>query len=83
MIEKRDFERKQFNLSFIVVRRGNAASAGSLGDAGNSNSSHSSAGGIDMDDLFIVDQHAADEKYNFETLQKTTRIDSQKLFWCA
>jgi DNA mismatch repair protein PMS2 len=33
-----------------------------------------------MDDLFIVDQHAADEKYNFETLQQTTRIKSQKLF---
>lgn len=34
----------------------------------------------DMDDLFIVDQHAADEKYNFETLQQTTKIESQKLF---
>lgn len=30
-------------------------------------------------DLFIVDQHATDEKYNFETLQKTTKILSQKL----
>lgn len=30
-------------------------------------------------DLFIVDQHASDEKYNFETLQKTTKITSQKL----
>ncbi|KAF7340690.1 Mismatch repair endonuclease PMS2 [Mycena sanguinolenta] len=36
--------------------------------------------GAAMDDLFIVDQHAADEKYNFETLQQTTRIKSQKLF---
>ncbi|KAH7925989.1 DNA mismatch repair protein MutL [Leucogyrophana mollusca] len=33
-----------------------------------------------LDDLFIVDQHAADEKYNFETLQQTTVIQSQKLF---
>ncbi|THH15413.1 hypothetical protein EW146_g5056 [Bondarzewia mesenterica] len=32
------------------------------------------------DDLFIIDQHAADEKYNFETLQQTTRIESQRLF---
>ncbi|KIJ49649.1 hypothetical protein M422DRAFT_161270 [Sphaerobolus stellatus SS14] len=32
------------------------------------------------DDLFIVDQHASDEKYNFETLQHTTKIESQKLF---
>ncbi|KAJ7127884.1 hypothetical protein C8R44DRAFT_778955 [Mycena epipterygia] len=37
-------------------------------------------GATAMDDLFIVDQHAADEKYNFETLQQTTRIKSQKLF---
>ena len=32
-------------------------------------------------DLFIVDQHAADEKYNFETLQRTTRLKPQKLVW--
>jgi len=36
--------------------------------------------GNQLDDLFIVDQHAADEKYNFETLQETTKIVSQKLF---
>ncbi|KAK7592955.1 hypothetical protein V9T40_007707 [Parthenolecanium corni] len=30
-------------------------------------------------DLFIVDQHATDEKYNFETLQQTTTLNSQKL----
>lgn len=33
----------------------------------------------DMDDLFIIDQHAADEKYNFEALQTSTRIHSQRL----
>lgn len=31
------------------------------------------------DDLFIIDQHASDEKYNFETLQKTTVLQNQKL----
>jgi DNA mismatch repair protein PMS2 len=31
------------------------------------------------DDLFIIDQHAADEIYNFETLQKSGKIDKQKL----
>ncbi|KAJ8915847.1 hypothetical protein NQ315_004660 [Exocentrus adspersus] len=30
-------------------------------------------------DLFIVDQHASDEKYNFEQLQRSTVIDSQVL----
>ncbi|KAH9066502.1 hypothetical protein EDB87DRAFT_1586471 [Lactarius vividus] len=38
------------------------------------------AAGATDDDLFIVDQHAADEKYNFETLQATTRLESQRLF---
>ncbi|CAO1637135.1 unnamed protein product [Parajaminaea phylloscopi] len=32
-----------------------------------------------LDDLFIIDQHAADEKYNFETLQQHTKIRSQRL----
>ncbi|CAG4950591.1 unnamed protein product [Colias eurytheme] len=31
------------------------------------------------DDLFIIDQHATDEIYNFETLQKTTELTNQKL----
>ena len=39
--------------------------------------------GAANDDLFIVDQHAADEKYNFETLQATTRLESQRLFTCV
>ena len=30
-------------------------------------------------ELFIVDQHAADEIYNFETLQKTGKMEKQKL----
>ncbi|XP_072168413.1 mismatch repair endonuclease PMS2-like [Diadema setosum] len=30
-------------------------------------------------DLFIIDQHATDEKFNFETLQKHTVLQGQKL----
>jgi DNA mismatch repair protein PMS2 len=30
-------------------------------------------------DLFIVDQHASDERYNFEKLQNSLKIDSQKM----
>ncbi|KZW00314.1 Pms2 protein, partial [Exidia glandulosa HHB12029] len=31
------------------------------------------------DDLFVIDQHASDEKYNFETLQETTKMETQRL----
>ena len=31
------------------------------------------------DDLFIIDQHASDEKYTFENLQRTTRFHKQRL----
>lgn len=34
-------------------------------------------------DLFIVDQHASDEKYNFEMLREETVIRSQKLIACV
>eukprot|EP01132_Coremiostelium_polycephalum_P005974 gene5974-7442_t len=30
-------------------------------------------------DLFIIDQHAADEKYNYESLQKSVVLNSQQL----
>ena len=73
VIEKADFANMdiigQFNLGFIVVRRQKTTC--DEGERGQ------------MDDLFIVDQHASDEKYNFETLQQTTRIQSQKLFRCV
>lgn len=32
-------------------------------------------------DIFIVDQHATDEKYNFEDLEKNTVLQTQKLIW--
>ena len=71
VIEKDDFATMdivgQFNLGFIVVRRKKTAVSDDDDDLN------------EMDDLFIVDQHAADEKYNFETLQSTTVIQSQKL----
>ena len=69
VIDKEDFKTMipigQFNKGFIIARR------------------RRSSGGLNqpsvMDDLFIVDQHASDEKYNFETLQQTTRVESQRL----
>ncbi len=32
-----------------------------------------------VSDLFIIDQHATDEKFNFERLQRETLIRSQRL----
>jgi DNA mismatch repair protein PMS2 len=34
------------------------------------------------DDLFILDQHACDEKYRFEQLQQRTAVHSQPLLRC-
>jgi DNA mismatch repair protein PMS2 len=68
VIDKEDFGGMeivgQFNKGFIVARR----------------KKEDKDQGSMMDDLFIVDQHAADEKYNFESLQSTTKIQAQKLF---
>ena len=33
----------------------------------------------DEDELFIIDQHAADEKYNYERLQSTVTLQNQRL----
>ncbi|KAJ5168475.1 Ribosomal protein S5 domain 2-type fold subgroup [Penicillium canariense] len=35
--------------------------------------------GQDHDELFIIDQHAADEKFNFERLQAETVVQNQRL----
>ncbi|KAL1748229.1 histidine kinase-like ATPase [Schizophyllum fasciatum] len=67
VIDKADFANMdivgQFNRGFIIARRRKQANSGCPS----------------MDDLFIVDQHASDERYNFETLQQTTKIESQRL----
>lgn len=54
----------QFNLGFIVALRPASASEGQ--------------GHVD-EDLFIIDQHAADEKYNFERLSSNTIIQNQRM----
>ncbi|GAW10922.1 hypothetical protein ANO14919_002600 [Xylariales sp. No.14919] len=71
-ISKSDFEKMkiigQFNLGFILASR--AAEGGSVDTLDRS--------GRD-DELFIIDQHATDEKYNFERLQANTVVQSQRL----
>ncbi|KAL3418354.1 DNA mismatch repair protein MutL [Phlyctema vagabunda] len=70
-ISKTDFARMkiigQFNLGFIIASRGSASQ------------NDSSVGKSSADDMFIIDQHASDEKFNFERLQATTIIQSQRL----
>lgn len=74
VIDKSDFRSMdivgQFNLGFIIGRRRKLDTPPPTDTA--------SCG--TLDDLFIIDQHAADEKYNFESLQETTKIESQRLF---
>lgn len=75
IIAKEDFGRMevvgQFNLGFVIVRlrKGSEGKEGSVQEQSVE----------ERDDLFIVDQHAADEKWNFEQLQANTRIESQRL----
>jgi DNA mismatch repair protein PMS2 len=54
----------QFNLGFILASRSKPKDKD---------------GEATSDDLFIIDQHASDEKYNFERLQATTIVQSQRL----
>ncbi|KAI1344570.1 DNA mismatch repair protein MutL [Xylariaceae sp. FL0016] len=66
-ISKADFGKMkiigQFNLGFILASRPSE-----------------DPNGVERDDeLFIIDQHATDEKYNFERLQANTVVQSQRL----
>ena len=66
-VSKSDFSRMriigQFNLGFIIALR-----------PGDTTSDLSL-----VDELFIIDQHASDEKFNFERLQATTTLQNQRL----
>jgi DNA mismatch repair protein PMS2 len=68
-ISKTDFAKMkvvgQFNLGFILATRSSEPGADDVPVAG--------------DELFIIDQHASDEKYNFERLQAITVVQSQPL----
>ncbi|KAA8571928.1 hypothetical protein EYC84_001875 [Monilinia fructicola] len=68
-ISKSDFAKMkiigQFNLGFILASKAPEPTEN---------------GGIQTaDNVFIIDQHSSDEKYNFERLQATTIVQSQRL----
>ncbi|KAG6366840.1 hypothetical protein INS49_001021 [Diaporthe citri] len=77
-IHKGDFSKMkivgQFNLGFILaVRPGTSAAPSTATAAARADNTR------DDDELFIIDQHASDEKFNFERLQATTTVQSQRL----
>lgn len=76
-ISKSDFGKMkivgQFNLGFILAVRPGMA------DPEQGGSEAPTAAGATDDELFIIDQHATDEKYNFERLQASTVVQSQRL----
>ena len=73
-ISKADFQRMriigQFNLGFIIAFR----SSTSPPITPLAQDSHAASS-----DIFIIDQHASDEKSNFESLQQTTTVQAQPL----
>jgi DNA mismatch repair protein PMS2 len=74
-VSKSDFGRMrivgQFNLGFILAIRPQQVLS--------KDSSTATAPGRQSDELFIIDQHASDEKYNFERLQTETAVQNQQL----
>ena len=60
----------QFNLGFILATRSEPSSP---------NPKDPSIPSSSGDELFIIDQHASDEKYNFECLQASTIVQNQRL----
>lgn len=71
IISRQDFSKMriigQFNLGFIIAVRPAKRNTAQEADPNND------------DEFFIIDQHATDEKYNFERLQATTVVQSQRL----
>lgn len=79
-IHKGDFGKMkivgQFNLGFILaVRPGGTSSP----IAASGPTTPLQPSNRNDDELFIIDQHASDEKFNFERLQSTTTVQSQRL----
>jgi len=83
-VSKDDFSRMriigQFNLGFIVASRSSSSITPPASmEATTSSSIQPGALSGQPSDLFIIDQHASDEKYNFERLYHTTTPQTQRL----
>ena len=77
IVSKNDFSGMhiigQFNLGFILALRP------SHSPSQNGNQTSNTPKAAVSDELFIIDQHASDEKINFERLQRTTTLQNQRL----
>jgi DNA mismatch repair protein PMS2 len=88
VISKVDFRRMkvlgQFNKAFIVARLDNYANGEKDKDEHHETTTrskhHRRHRTLLSSDIFVIDQHASDEKYNFETLQAKTIFSTQRLF---
>lgn len=78
-IHKGDFGKMkivgQFNLGFVLAVRPSSTST-TTAPTSHPVTIHQKP---QDDELFIIDQHASDEKFNFERLQATTTVQSQRL----
>ena len=82
-VSKDDFSRMriigQFNLGFILAVR---PSSKAQCFEPNASSDQPTKTNINSgDELFIIDQHASDEKINFERLQRVTTLQNQRLVY--
>lgn len=87
VISKVDFQRMkvlgQFNKAFIVARLDNYTNTeqdNNKRQETTGSKRHHRRGTLLSSDIFVIDQHASDEKYNFETLQAKTVFSTQRLF---
>lgn len=76
-IHKGDFGKMkivgQFNLGFVLAVRPRSTSTASVLPTATRQALQ------EDDEFFIIDQHASDEKFNFERLQSATTVQSQRL----
>ena len=74
-VSKEDFSRMrivgQFNLGFVIAVRPSVEESSSRSEGRTKKRK--------ADELFIIDQHASDEKFNFERLQLETVVGNQRL----
>ncbi|GJJ71777.1 DNA mismatch repair protein PMS2 [Entomortierella parvispora] len=83
VISKGDFAKMkvlgQFNRAFIVARLDKYSSSPSSSTAEDASEKPQKPRRVSSD-IFVIDQHASDEKYNFETLQAKTVFSTQRMF---